>query len=285
MPDNRSASEGGFAAALELPPGVEAAWKSQTPPVAAGQLWRAHWEEVSRFVVVLRAEALTADVAPVSLDVELATDDAVLLEPAETDFDVPVAVWLGLKALVPLRVLEQHAGAVHVDVDALRKAPQGRPITTPLDERAMEFAVLGDDMDELAAAPARDASLQELLKDVTIKQLVQLRIPTPHALALSRGLRPLTPEEAARVAPLAGTTPSVLLQANPPLPPELLQGLDDEAIRGLISQLAERRGISTGDARLMAGYGAYALAARTTAAGSTDWSSRIVAYVTALLVE
>jgi hypothetical protein len=224
-----------------------------------------------------------AEVAPVSLDVELATEDAFLLDAGETDFDVPVAVWLGLKAVVPARVLAHYAGSVHLAVDALRKAPQGRPVLSPLDERAMEAAVLGDDMDELAAVPATDATLQELLSTVTIKQLVELQIPTPHALALSRGLRPLTPEQAAKVAPLVGTTPEVLLRANPPLPADLLRELAAADVQVLVSQLAARRGISENDARLMAGFGAYALAARETGPGSRDWSARIVAYVTALL--
>jgi plasmid maintenance system antidote protein VapI len=206
-----------------------------------------------------------------------------LLEAAETDFDVPVAVWLGLKAVVPVRVLAHYAGSIHLAVDALRKAPQGRPVLTPLDERAMEVAVLGDDMDELAEVPAADATLQELLSEVTIKQLVELQIPTPHALALSRGLRPLTPEQAAKVAPLAGTTPEVLLRANPPLPADVVRDLDAPEVRNLVSQLAAQRGLSDTDARLMAGYGAYALAARETGRGSVDWSARIVAYVRALL--
>lgn len=283
MPDRQSASEGGLAAAFELPPAVLAAWRGRAPAVAPGQLWRASWEEVSRFVAVLRTEGAMVEAAPVSLDVELATDDAVLLELGETDFDVPVAVWLGLKATVPARVLDQYAGSVHLAVDALRKAPQGRPVLTPLDDRAMEVAVLGDDMDELAAAPATDPRLQDLLKDVTIKQLVELEIPTPHALALSRGLRPLTPEEAMRVAPLVGTTPEVLLRANPPLPAELLHDLDTADVRELVAQLASQREIPPEDARLTAGYGAYALAARQTGTGGPDWASRIVAYLRAHL--
>jgi hypothetical protein len=283
MPDSHSAREGGLAAALELPPAVLAAWTNAVPPVAPGQLWRAHWEEVSRFVVVLRLEGVTVEVAPVSLDVELATDDAVLLEPGETDFDVPVAIWLGLRAAVPVRVLEQHAGAVHLDVDALRKAPAGRPVLTPLDDRAMGLAVLGDDMDELAAAPTSEASLPDLLHGVTIKQLAELRIPTPHALALLRGLRPLTPEQAADVASLTRASPEALLRANPPLPAEVLRDLAAAGVQDLLPQLAARRGISEEDARLMAGYGAYALSARETGPGTVDWSARIVAYVRALL--
>lgn len=283
MPDSQQVGDGGLSAALELPAAVRAACTGAAPAPAPRQLWRAHWKDVSRLVVVLRAKAATAEVAPVSVDVELATDYAVLLRSAETDFDVPVAVWLGLRAAVPVRVLEQYAGTVHLGIGALLKAPQGRPVVTPLDDRAMEVAVLGDDMDDLAAAPAADATLQELLSGVALQQLVDVGVSTQLALALSRGLRPLTPELAARVAPLIGATPEVLLRANPPLPAEVVRDLDSEPVRELVSELAARRGMPEDDARLMAGYGGYALAARETGAGSVDWAARISAYARGLL--
>lgn len=266
-----------------LPAAVRSAWTGPRPAVAPGQLWRAQWDEVTRFVVVLQIEGLLAEVAPISIDVDQATDDAYLLEAAETDFDVPVAVWLGLKAIIPTRVLAHYAGSVHIAVDALRKAPQGRPVLSPIDERALEAAVLGDDMDELAEVPAAAATLQQLLSEVTIKDLVGLQIPTPHALAIRRGVRPLTPVQAAKVAPLARTTAEALLRANPPLPAEVVRDLDAPEVHELVAQLAARRGIPDADARLMAGYGAYGLAARETGPGSVDWTARIVAYVRALL--
>lgn len=59
--------------AVVLPDPVTSAWTGPRPAPAPAQLWRAHWDEVARFVVVLHAEGLMAEVAPVSLDVELAT--------------------------------------------------------------------------------------------------------------------------------------------------------------------------------------------------------------------
>lgn len=270
-------------AAVELPAPVRAAWAAQRPAVAAGQLWRAHVHDINRFVVILQTEGALAEVAPVTVDVDLATDDAYLLEAAESDFDVPVAVWLAVKDTIPVRVLEQYVGGVHFAVDALRKAPHGRPLVSALDDRAMEVAILRDDMEELAAAAATEVTLQELLSRTTVKQLVDLQIPTPHALELFRGRRALTPEQAAKVAELVGTTAEVLLRANPPLPPDLLQDLDAPELRELVSQLAEQRGLSQDEARLTAGYGAYALAARQ--AGAGEWSSRLAAYLRARLSE
>ena len=73
------------------------------------------------------------------------------------------------------------------------------------------------------------------------------------------------------------------MRANPPLPAEVVRDMETPEVRDLFSQLGARRGLSDEDARLMAGYGAYALTARETGSGSVDWSARIVAYVRAVL--
>ncbi len=283
--DNSPASELVLQAidAVALPDSVRAAWTGRPPEPAPGQLWRALWGDVARFVLVLKVERATAEVAPVTLDVELATDDAYLLDAEVSDLGVPVAVWLGLRAAVASRVLERFAGVVHIDVNAVKKEKSGRPVASVLDERAMERAVLEDDMDELAAVPAVDASLQELLAPVGLDQLVALGVPTQLALALSRGLRPLTPELAAKIAPVASATPEALLRANPPLPDDVARALDSPESRELVSRLAEHQAVAEADARRMAGYGVYALAARETGRGDVDWSARIAAYVSALL--
>jgi hypothetical protein len=286
MPDDQQVPDrdrARAAAGVSVPDAVRAAWSGARPEPEPGQLWRALWDEVARFVVVLHVDEGSADVAPVTVDPELATDDAHLLDAGETAFGVPVAVWLGLHAPVPVRVLDRPVGSVHIAVDALRKAPQGRPILTPLDERAMEEAVLQDDMDELAAVPAADATLQDLLSSVTVEAMKTFGFPPPLALALRRGLRALTPEQAQTLAPLAKTTPAALLRANPPLPVDLVRDLDDPASREWVVRLAARQGEGEQAARLAAGYGAYALAARETGKGSIDWKSRIARYVQAIL--
>jgi hypothetical protein len=271
------------AAGVTIPDAVRAAWSGAPPEPEPGQLWRALWDEVARFVVILRVDGNSADVAPVTVDPELATDDAHLLDAGETPFGVPVAVWLGLHERVPLRVLDRPAGSVYIAIDALNKAPQGRPVVTPLDDRAMEQAVLQDDMKELAAVPAADATLQNLLSSVTVEAMNTAGFSPPLALALRRGLRALTPEQAQTLAPIAGTTPEALLRANPPLPVDLIRDLDDPASREWVIRLAARQGEGEQAARLAAGYGAYALAARETGKGGIDWKSRIARYVQAIL--
>lgn len=276
MPDEQS---------VRLPAAVRArAASGATPPEPApGQLWRAVWKEVSRFVLVVRVEADGVFVAPVSLDPTLATDDAFLLAPGESDFEVPLAVWLGLTKPVPPRVLQRSVGQVHLTVEVIRKSPQGRPLVSVLEDRAMEVADLKDDMAELAAAAAADRTLAELLSAVRLEAMRSAGVPVPLALALQRGERPVSPEQAEVLAPLSGVSAAELLAANPPLPKEVVRQLDSKEGRVWVLRYAEARGLPQAEAREVVGYGGYALAARESRSAPTDWLARIAQYVRARL--
>lgn len=268
---------------LRLPAAVRASLNDERPPIMSGQLWRARWGEVSRFVLVLRIEGTHVFVAPVSVEPELATDDAHLLEAGETDFGVPTAVWLRLTTPVAAQVLQQRVGHVHLPVDALPKAPQGRPLVSALEDRAMERAVLADDMAELAQVPVADKSLSELLAPVAIETMHRAGFSVPLALALRRGDRPLTPEQAELLAPLAGASVGELLAASPPLPSGLESDLDAVEGRAWVSRLADDLSVSEQEARNIVGYGAYGLAARETGTSASGWAGRIEQYVRARL--
>jgi hypothetical protein len=268
---------------LRLPAAVEAAWTSPPPAPAPGQFWRAVHDEVARFVLILAADGEMADVAPVTLDTELTTDEAFIADAAVTDLAVPLAVWLPLRRPVPRQVLERYAGDLHMSVDAVRKLPTGRPLISVLEDRAMERAVLEDDMNDLAAAVPATATLAELLAEIPLPQLQAAGYPLPLVLQLRRGLRAVTDIEAERLAPLAGVSPGALLAANPPLPERLVRDLDSDEGRGLVEQYKSGRGESAERARLAVGYGAYALAARETDKGDVNWLARIQRYVQAVL--
>jgi hypothetical protein len=240
-------------------------------------------DEVARFVLVLTAGDEKVDVAPVTLDTELMTDEAFIADAALTDFALPVAVWLPLRRSVERLVLDRYVGDMHMAVDAIRQLPTGRPLFSPLEDRAMERAVLEDDMDELSAASARPASLADLLAAVPLPQLHAAGFPVPLVLQLRRGLRAVSDEEAERLAPLVGVSPAVLLAANPPLPERLVRDLDSDVGRAFVEQYQRARGGDAELARLSVGYGAYALAARETEKGDIDWLARIQRYVQAVL--
>jgi hypothetical protein len=157
---------------LSLPEAVSAAWVADLPALAAGQIWRACRDDVARFVLVLVVEPParpygqrqslppTTDrpilVAPVTLDMELATEDAFLLGADDSDFAVPIAVWLPLRRYIPRHVMDRCAGNLHIPTPAVRQAPTGSPLVSVLEDRAMEFAVIADDMDELAGSLLQD---------------------------------------------------------------------------------------------------------------------------------
>jgi hypothetical protein len=155
---------------LELPEAVRAACFAAPPALAAGQIWRACLDDVARFVLVLvvepsanpygqqtgvqsRPPVAVRDavlVAPVTLDIEMATEEAFLLNADDSDFDIPIAVWLPLRRYIPQRVMDRYAGNLHIATPAIRQAPTGSRLISVLEDRAMEFAVVADDMDELA---------------------------------------------------------------------------------------------------------------------------------------
>lgn len=285
MSDDQDRREDGRgAAALVVPDAVREAWQSGQQAPAAGQVRRAVWGDVARFVVVLNAEGAYAEVAPLSLEPELASDEAYLLEPGESDLGVQAAVWLGLKKTVPVRVLERFAGAVNIPLDSLRKLPPGTPIESVFDPRADERAVLADDMDELAEAPTAAPSLKGLLAGVAGADMRAAGFAPQLALALRRGQQPLTPEQAELLAPLAGVTAEELLEANPALPSDLVADLDSVEGRRWVAALAEERSLTEADARRNVGYGAYALAAREQR-GRTVWIDRIEHYVRSRLTD
>lgn len=270
--------------ALTLPAAVQEAVRAAAVP-APGQLFRARWGEVSRFVLLVRAIDEAWIVAPVTLDPELATDEANLLGPEDTDFEVPVAVWLGLAASIPAIALERSVGQLRISMAELRRSPEGRRVRSPLDERAMERAILQDDLADLAAAVApQERGLAELLDGLGLDALERVGIPTAEAYVLLRGERPVTRQEAELLAPHAGVQAAELMAAGPRLSEEVVRRvLEHEEVAPLVRRLAEREARSAAEAGAPALHTAYALAARETGTGDIDLVARMVQYLKAVL--
>lgn len=270
--------------ALTLPTAVQEAVRADVAP-APGRLFRVRWGKVSRFVLVVRAVEEAWVVAPVSLDPELATEEASLLGPDDTDFEVPVAVWLGLAVRVPVIVLDRSVGQLRISMSDLRRAPEGRRVRNPLDERAMEQAVLQDDLAELAAAVAPlERGLAELLDGLDLDALEQVGIPTAEAYVLLRGERPVTPREAQLLAPLAGVSTEELIAAGPALSEDVVRTvLVNEEVAPLVRRLAEREATSEAEVGGRVLRTVYTLAARETGPGEIDWVARMVQYLKAVL--
>lgn len=270
--------------ALTLPGAVTAAARAGAAP-APGQIVRARWGEVSRFVLLVRAVEEGWLVAPVTLDPELATDEAYLIGAEDTDFEVPVAVWLDIATSVPAAGLERHVGQLRISIPELLRRPTGRRVRTPLDERAMELAMLRDDLADLAAAvPPQERTLAELLGGLDLARLEEAGVPTARAFVLLRGDRPVTDEEAAMLAPLAGVTAAELVAAGPrATEEEVRRVLEDPEVAQLMRRLAERSGQPVEDVAGPVVQKQYALAARETGTSAADVVARLVQYLKALL--
>lgn len=125
--------------------------------------------------------------------------------------------------------------------------------------------------------------LKDLLSSVSVEVMRGVGMSPQLALALRRGQRPISPDQAAALAPLAGTTPEALLRSNPPLPEDIVRDLDAVESREWVRRLAQHRTMTLEEARLVVGYGVYALAARETEKGQVDWKARIIRYAQAVL--
>lgn len=246
------------------------------PNVESGQLWRARRGDRSLLVLLLSAPGgPTVEVSPVTIDQDSDTD-AVLLPPDASTLEAPLTVWLGLARWVPMRTLEQYTGdlELHRSDDGVRAAvvDAGRPgeaSFSPADPKVVFRAGLVDSLDELAVAPVPSGTgkLAELLRNsgLGVQELgATLGVPSSVVLELRRGRRPLSVENAERLASAVGRDAEQLLAANPAPPEPLLIWMSQPAQRKKVLALARIKNLDEDTAFVHATYSTYALAARTT---------------------
>lgn len=279
-----------------VPAAVIDALNASPPDPARGQIWRARWQDRNQ-LILLRTVNDDAVAAPVALDVALADDSAAILNAEDTTLRLPMVQWPALARPVPIRILDRWVGELtSVGASVLNPTPGeaalpgGRPVVSPVDPRAEYRAMLEDTMTELAEAtwvPAGTGVLGQLLRtaDLGPAELTKaLHVQPQQALALLRGQRPVTVEQAAILASLTRSPAEALIEANPPLPEDLVSRLDRPAARALIRRLADQRHVPEIQAWQDAGYEIFALAARQTGTDKTTaWDQRIDRYFAAAL--
>ena len=86
-----------------------------SPPVAPSQLWSMLWQGQQSLVAVIERHGCWVKVAPVTTDVELADEYALVLAAHDTSLGVPAVVFVRARATVPLFVLDRFRGDVHVE--------------------------------------------------------------------------------------------------------------------------------------------------------------------------
>ncbi|MEU4171275.1 hypothetical protein AB0F46_30900 [Streptomyces sp. NPDC026665] len=271
-------------AQLKVPEGVRAAAAAVPGDPRPGQIWRAVWDRVVEIVVVTAVDETSIRAIPVSLETRFHDSGTLLLPASASSLEQPLALWCSLGALLPWCVLDRQVSELSVSLDAdgtptptATGYRYGSPISRPAAQAAEFRAVLADTMDLLAAAhwaPQGRGDLAVLLKlhGLGPADLIQrLNIQPPRALALLRAQTPLTPQEAALLAPVLGRAPDKVLSANPPLAERVVRELSRPARRVQIRRLAQLTGTTEDNARQQALLATLALAARQERPAEPDW--------------
>jgi plasmid maintenance system antidote protein VapI len=265
----------------------------------AGQLWQLEWDGRGAVGLIVGVDADTVLVVPAEDDPHLGDDWALLLDKADSPIGLSFVLWTGLAVSVPMRVLNVLLGVIPKPVmtgvqDALaaRAAHQsgaadgiGAPISSVLDERAQLVEGIKQRFEELAAAtwlPAaagEPARIGELLRAAGLQATQvadHLGLPPREVLKLVRNQRPLSPEEAVRLAELLGVAPSTL-GATLSIPAELVAALDRPHRRTQLRALAETAGTSEAAFRRAEALAILPMVARRTGApdAGPDWEQLV----------
>ncbi|MEU3516717.1 hypothetical protein ABZ770_15715 [Streptomyces sp. NPDC006654] len=263
-----------------------------------GQVWRARWEDVSVLVLVLDVGTHEVSAVPVTIDPQGEDENSVVVDGSRTAFDVDVTVWTGLASNIPVRVLERVVDAWGEDLLECtvariqgRSGPvaagvrEGLPIRSALEPAAEVRADVADDLEYLRRAPGLPVeeagqpaeTLASLLGDRLDLALLcnALQLPQPQVMKLLRGKTPLSPDQIDTVASATGLAAEQIARMVRPLPADLVYLVEHPRWRSVWVRQAQRMGVSETQARLSGGYGAFALAARQTGGGPTDWEARL----------
>jgi plasmid maintenance system antidote protein VapI len=268
---------------------------------AAGQVWRAEWEDVSRLVLLLAAEERQWRVVPVSVEPTGEDDDSLVVDAGRTVFPVEVTAWAGLSALIPTGTLsrviddwgpEITAWCTDTAVGTLHEPPadtrRGRPATDPYGGSVTVRASVADDLDILVAAPLVPVQTSAVvdLKAATVRVgltavIDALGLPQPTVMKIVQGKHPVTEQQAQVLAGLFGYAVEDIMAAASGLPLDLATELEQPRWRKTWRSLSRRLGVSEYAARLRAGYGTFATAFRQTGRTEPDWRSRISQWLAA----
>ncbi|TQF04401.1 hypothetical protein E6W39_21970 [Kitasatospora acidiphila] len=267
--------------------------------LAAGQVWRACWEETSLLVLILALATREVQAVPVTIDPPGEDAASLVVDGTRTAFGVEATVWAGLSGPIPMRVLDRVVDSWEPDLVAwaAEMAAGGAP-SVPAGARKGVAPVpvfgasedvradLEDDLEALRAVPglpaaegsAKVVSLKELLKG-SLPDLpalgTALGLSQPQVMRILRGSAPVAPGQVEAVAKVTGLSVEAIAATVRPLPPALVTAAEHPRWRQAWRRRAQRLSVSEEDARLTGGYEAFALAARETGGAEPDWEGRL----------
>lgn len=266
---------------------VRRAWTETPPQPMPGQVWRARWGDHRCLVMIVDAPVRAARIVALTTDVAEADDTAVVLPAGENDLGVSLVAWVGDMAVVPLRVLDRFVGGVLSSLD--EHSVRGHVVLSVSDDRVVLRARLQDTLhmfEQARWAPEQTGSLADLLGDTDRRSLAGLLDVAPReAIALLRGQRALTIEQAQFVASHVGRGLDDVLATNPVLPEALVADLDLPKYRAQVGSLASLRRISEIEAWRVAAYAVAGVSQRRTDGQETTWRDRLDQYFQVALDE
>jgi hypothetical protein len=278
---------------------------SRDHPIERGQIWRAAWGDVSLLILVADVDHAEIDAIAVTLDPGAEDAEAIILAPSLTAFGVEVTLWMGLRASLPLRVLDEIvdeipdrlidwlASSSSNSTTPIPKGAQvGQRTSTAFETSTSIRAGVEDDLEALQAAPALPTSTQPETPTRTLASLLgravdlsvlvvalnPLGFSQSDVMTLLRGKRPLTPDVVEVIAKATGVDPTLIADAVQPLPAEFVEEVDHPRWRPVWRERANNDGVDEATARLRVSYEIFALAARQTGSQSPDWTARLAQF-------
>lgn len=250
---------------------------------ATGDVWRASWAGTSLLVLITATSGATVTGAAVTPPETGDEQTLVLTADASPLRGVPFHVWLGVRAELPIRALDERVGSVpHAFMEQVRADAGGDfpPITSFLDDRAGLRADLQERISALAAAEWQSAQVGPGLRDlvgVPPGQFAKaLGILPGDATQIYERRRTLDNEAVERVAATFNLeTDAVLAATTPLIPAEILSLFDHPRRCRLVRRRARQEGTSEVAVMHSIADPLAQMAARTTGHEQPDWEALI----------
>lgn len=250
---------------------------------ARGDIWRASWGGTSLLLLITATSE--AAVTGAALTPPETGDEQTLVLTADASPLPGVAfhVWLGVRAELPIRALDERLGSVpDASMARLRTDAGGDfpPITSPLDNRAGLRADLEERIAALAAAEWQPAQAGPALRDLVGLPPGQfakaIGILPGDATQIYERRRPLDDEAVQRVATTFNLdVDAVIAATRPEIPGEILSLFDHPGRCRLVRRRARQEGTSEVAVMHTIADPLAQMAARTTGHEQPDWASLI----------
>jgi hypothetical protein len=263
-----------------------------------GQIWRLRWAETTELAAITRVAVEGVRAFPIEIGNSEIDDQSLMLKPSQNSLEVATAAWTGLERDVPMHVLDRPIGRVEynlrapawIDKALADGARRGHEPVSRRDPIITARAQLDDHFSEFAVsswAPTGEGNLAELLAAVGIErgQLGEaLRLSKQQVLALYRGKRPVSDDQARLLEQQFGLDAQRVLDANPTPPQVLVQEMSRPKWRAKVGNLALDRRVDELTAWVQATFGIASHAYRQTGTATVpSWEPRVERYFQATL--